>query len=88
MFPCPISYCEKGEEMYFYDLTFDDNKMIFPEYMIGQIAILNKDFTIDKTLFDESHYGRLFLGVFALPDQYIFSIHEYRIIRKYVKNSK
>lgn len=74
--------------MYFYDLTFDDNKMVFPEYMIGQIAILNKDFTIDKTLFDESHYGRLFLGVFALPDQYIFSIHESRIIRKYVKNSK
>lgn len=74
--------------MYFYDLTFEDNKMVFPEYMIGQIVVLNNDFTIDKTLFDETHYGRLFLGVFALSDQYIFTIYESRTIRKYLKKSK
>ena len=46
--------------MYFYDLTFDDNKMVFPEYLMGQIVVLNDNFTIDTTIFDERYYVNLF----------------------------
>ena len=74
--------------MYFYDLTFDGNKVVFPEYLVGQIVILNDDFTIDTTIFDEGNYGYLFWGVYTTPNEYIFTIYKSRVIRKYIKKSK
>ena len=73
--------------MYFYDLTFDDNKIVFPEYWIGQIVVLNDDFTIADTIFEENNYGCLILGVYAKPDEYIFAIRNSRVIRKYIKRN-
>lgn len=74
--------------MYFYDVAFYDNKIVFPEYMVSQIVVLNENFTIDTIIFDESYYGRLFWGIYVIPDGYIISIYNSRVIRKYLKDSK
>lgn len=74
--------------MYFYDLAFDDDKIVFSEYLAGQIVVLNDDFTVNTTIYNESHYGALFWGVYVKPEEYIFSIYQSKIIKKYIKKSK
>lgn len=74
--------------MYFYDLTLDDNKIVFPEYLAGQIVVLNDDFSVNETIYEENHYGALFWGVYATPEEYIFSIFQSKVIKKYIKKSK
>lgn len=74
--------------MYFYDLTFDDKKMVFSEYLMGQIVVLNDNFTIDITIFDEKYYGSLFWGVYTTKKEYIFSVYKSKTIKKYVIESE
>lgn len=74
--------------MYFYDLVFDGNKIVFPEYLVGQIVVLDADFIVDTIILDESNYGKLFWGIYSISNEYIFSIYKSKVIRKYIKKRR
>ena len=80
-------WLEEREEMYFYDLVFDGNKIVFPEYMVSQVVVLNDNFTIDTTIFNESYYDHLIFGVYSIADAYVFTMYKSRVVKKYIKES-
>lgn len=76
---------EEREEMYFYDLVFDGNKIVFPEYMVSQVVVLNDNFTVDTIIFNESYYDHLIFGVYSISDAYVFTMYKSRVVKKYIK---